>query len=112
MKTFLPLGGDQKHAKTSDFQLISATNQDLEDAVRRGLFRGDLLTRIKTWTFHLPGLQERPEDVEPNLDHELDRWEQKNGKRVRMSKEVKEKYLRFATSPEAKWTGNFRGLID
>ena len=111
-KTVVPLGGGEKHAKKSDFRLISATNQDLEDAVRRGVFRADLFSRIKTWTFHLPGLQERPEDVEPNFDHELDCWEQKNGKRVRMSKEVREKYLRFATSPEAKWPGNFRELID
>ncbi len=55
----------------SDFQLIAGTNADLPAAVRRGRFREDLLARINLWTFRLPGLRERPEDIEPNLDHEL-----------------------------------------
>ena len=34
--------------------------------------REDLLARINLWTFQLPGLAQRVEDIEPNLDHELE----------------------------------------
>ncbi len=34
----------------------------------------DLLSRIDLWSFRLPGLAERSEDIEPNLDYELERW--------------------------------------
>jgi transcriptional regulatory protein RtcR len=64
-KTFLPLGSDRE--ARSDFQLIAGTNQDLLAAVRQGRFREDLLARINLWTFTLPGLRSRPEDIEPNL---------------------------------------------
>ena len=40
--------------------------------VRNGRFRADLLSRIDLWTFRLPGLAERREDVEPNLAYELE----------------------------------------
>ena len=56
----------------SDFQLIAGTNRDLQAGVERGRFREDLLARINLWTFRLPALRERPEDIEPNLDYELE----------------------------------------
>jgi len=107
-KRFRPYGSDDE--QSSDFQLISATNQDLDKAVQTGAFREDLLARIQLWRYVLPGLKERTEDIAPNLDYELKRWTQENGKRVRMSKEVRAGFLRFATSPEAKWTAKFRDL--
>jgi transcriptional regulatory protein RtcR len=64
-KTFLPLGSDKE--AHSDFQLICGTNRDLHAAVREGRFREDLLARIHLWTFVLPGLRDRREDIEPNL---------------------------------------------
>src|SRR5215471_16157487 len=68
-KTFLPLGSDRE--SRSDFQLIAGTNGHLFSAVGEGRFREDLLARINLWTFSLPGLQSRPEDIEPNLQFEL-----------------------------------------
>src|SRR5271169_3129459 len=68
-KTFLPFGSDRE--AHSDFQLIAGTNRDLLSAVREGRFREDLLCRINLWTFTLPGLRLRPEDIEPNLKFEL-----------------------------------------
>ena len=58
----------------SDFQLIAGTNRDLRDDVDRGRFREDLLARINLWTFGLPALRERREDIEPNIDYELERY--------------------------------------
>ena len=53
---------------------IAGTNRDLARPCAAGTFREDLLARINLWTFRLPGLRERPEDIEPNLDYELERW--------------------------------------
>ena len=51
-------------------------------AVAAGRFREDLLARIQLWTFLLPGLAERREDIEPNLDYELGRATERVGTHV------------------------------
>lgn len=107
-KTFLPLGADRE--VTSDFQLIAGTNRDLATERRAGRFREDLLARIDLWTFELPGLAERPQDIEPNLDDELERLTGVIGVRTTMSAEARRLFLVFARSPEARWTRNFRDL--
>ncbi len=105
---FCPLGSD--HTVRSEFQLIAATNRDLRDDVQAGRFRGDLLARIDLWTFNLPGLRERPEDIAPNVAFELERFAEKNRRQVRFTSEAETRYLSFAVSPEAAWSGNFRDL--
>lgn len=107
-KRFLPVGADTE--EESAFQLIGGTNKDLQDEVAKGNFREDLLARINLWTFRMPGLRERPEDIEPNLGFELDRYARKTGKRVSFNKEARERFLAFATSSEALWKANFRDL--
>ena len=107
-KTFLPLGSDRE--VKSDFMLIAGTNRNLAEMVRERRFRDDLLARINLWTFVLPGLRDRPEDIEPNLDFELEQFAQRSGTRVRFNREARERFLRVATSPEALWSGNFRDL--
>jgi transcriptional regulatory protein RtcR len=94
----------------SDFQLIAGTNRDLRIDVAAGRFREDLYARINLWAYTLPGLAQRPEDIEPNVDHLLARAAAENGRAVRFSAEAKAQYLKFAQSDEAKWTGNFRDL--
>jgi transcriptional regulatory protein RtcR len=105
-RTFFPVGSDKE--VSSDFQLIAGTNRDLSGRVSEGRFREDLLARINLWTFVLPGLRERPEDVEPNLDFELTRVGDALSLRLTMSREARARYLAFAGSAEALWTGNFR----
>lgn len=107
-KRFLPVGADSEAA--SDFQLIAGTNRDLGQAVAEGRFRDDLYARLNLWTFALPGLAERREDIAPNLDYELDRFAEREGTRVAFNKEARDRYLAFAASPDARWTGNFRDL--
>lgn len=107
-KRFLPVGCDQEAA--SDFQLIAGTNRDLSADVADGKFREDLLARINLWTFQLPALADRREDIEPNLQYELDRFAAKNGENVTINKEARQKFLAFAQSPPAKWSANFRDL--
>jgi len=58
----------------------------------------------------LPGLAQRPEDIEPNVEHLLARVAAENGRAVRFNAEARLQYLRFAQSSEALWRGNFRDL--
>jgi len=106
--TFLPVGSDA--AVKSNFQLIAGTNRDLRVEVAEGKFREDLLARIDLWTFELPSLAERREDIEPNLDFELRRFSELEGRAATFNKEAREKFLKFANDPAAAWRGNFRDL--
>jgi len=107
-KRFLPMGSDRE--VTSDFQLIAGTNRDLRIDVAQGRFRDDLFARINLWSYTLPGLAQRPEDIEPNIEHLLTRQTAETGRAVRFTAEAKTKYLQFAKSPNALWSGNFRDL--
>lgn len=107
-KRFLPVGSDRD--VESDFQLIAGTNKDLRVEVLAGRFREDLFARINLWTYELPSLAERSEDIEPNIEYLLTIFGQENGSQVRFNKEAKQKYLDFAASPAARWSGNFRDL--
>ncbi len=107
-KRFFPLGADQEtHA---DFQLIAGTNRDLREEVADGRFREDLLARINLWTFALPGLKDRREDIAPNIEHELERYAQNEGVLVRFNREAHRAFLQFAQSDQASWSANFRDL--
>ena len=107
-KSFYPVGSDKE--VRSEFQLIAGTNRDLRFDVLENKFRDDLLARINLWSFDLPGLKERPEDIEPNLEYELERYIENSHVQVRFNKEAKNKYIQFAQSLEALWTANFRDL--
>lgn len=107
-KQFNPLGSDD--VTQSDFQLICGTNQSLDKMVDKGEFRADLLARINLWSFDLPGLADRPEDIEPNLHYELEVNTRRMGKRIGFSKEAEKLFLKLAKSPDAQWKGNFRDL--
>jgi len=106
-KRFMPMGSDSEVA--SDFQLIAGTNRELSEQVAAGLFREDLLARLDVWTYPLPSLKERIEDLEPNVDFELNKVRERTGSMIRFSTEARERYLRFGTR-EALWRANFRDL--
>ena len=107
-KRFLPVGSDKE--SQSDFQLLAGTNRDLGKEVAKGRFREDLLARLNLWTFHLPGLKDRREDIEPNIDYELRKFSEENNQNITFNKEARNKYLKFALSNEASWSANFRDL--
>jgi transcriptional regulatory protein RtcR len=107
-KRFFPMGSDKEVG--SDFQLIAGTNRDLRQDIQAGRFREDLFARINLWTYTLPGLCQRRQDIEPNIDHQLNLASQEFGKGVRMTAQAKAAYLEFALSPQATWRGNFRDL--
>lgn len=105
---FMPLGADTD--VHSSFQLIAGTNRDLRECVLDGTFREDLLARINLWSFELPALRERVEDIEPNVDFELERFTRERGHMVRFNTEAREAFLDFASAPTSRWNGNFRDL--
>lgn len=107
-KSFRPLGADQEIK--SNFQIIAGTNTNLTKAVNEGKFREDLLARINLWTYQLPGLANRKEDIKPNIDFECIRFEEIHGQKVRFNKEALSSYIKFSESPKALWKGNFRDL--
>ncbi len=105
---FYPVGSDVQ--VKSSFQLIAGTTVDLVHAVAEGKFREDLLARVNMWSYTLPGLSDRREDIEPNLNFELNKYSVANHRKMSFNKEARTAYLKFALSSEAKWTANFRDL--
>ena len=60
------------------------------------------------WSFRLPSLRDRREDIEANLLFELARSEHELGVRVGFNSDAMERYLAFARDPATIWPGNFR----
>ncbi len=94
--TFYPFGSDRQ--VSSDIQLIARTVRALRQVVAEGKFREDLYARINLWTYTLPGLRQRQEDIEPNLDYEVGRHASLTGDSVRFNTEARRAWLAFATS--------------
>ena len=86
--------------RTVDVRVISATNKDLQDEVKAGRFRGDLLFRLNVVSLRLPTLSERKEDIPTLVQHFL----AKKTKTKRMSDEA------LALLMEYDWPGNVREL--
>ena len=105
-KVYLPVGSDKPIL--SDFQLIAGSNRNLQDAVRAGQFRDDLLARINLWSYTLPSLRQRPEDMAPNIQYELQCFSQEHERHVRFDPDALKQFERFAK--QAAWPGNFRDL--
>jgi len=105
---FYPLGSDTPiHVS---FQLMAGTNKDLRQAVANGEFRADLFARLNTWTFFLPSLKDRLEDLPANIDYELARLGSEQQQQYRFTPEARQLYEAFAMSQDATWQGNFRDL--
>ena len=89
----------------SDTRFVAATNRSLSEAVRQGRFREDLFYRLNIVRIYLPPLRERPEDVEPLLDHFLTRYAARGGRpAIGVGPGVRR---RLAAHP---WPGNVREL--
>ena len=105
---FYPLGSDTPI--NVSFQLMAGTNKDLRQAVANGEFRADLFARLNTWTFFLPSLKDRLEDLPANIDYELARLGSEQQQQYRFTSEARALYENFAMSADATWQGNFRDL--
>lgn len=88
-----------------DVRLITATNRDLQHAVDEGIFRLDLLYRLKVVEIHLPPLRDRIEDIKPLAEYFLTRSSSENGRKINS---VGEEALGLLQSYS--WPGNIREL--
>ncbi len=96
--------GSRKPVKV-DIRLISATNQDMIQRVKEGLFREDLYYRLNVFPIMVPPLRERLEDVPALVHHFVTRFAAEEGKRIeRVSEEAMEMLQRYP------WPGNVRQL--
>lgn len=103
---YYPLGSD--YEVSSNFQVIAGSNRDLRKLAAEGLFRQDLLSRLTAWTFEIPPLRQRREDIEPNLMFELARAEKDLGTQYGFNFDARDRYLKFCRDPATLWPGNFR----
>ena len=92
------LGGTRK--VTVDVRIVAATNQDLEQMVETGSFRGDLYHRLGQICLRVPPLRERPEDIVPLAEHFL----KQTNSHLSFSQEALQVLERH------RWPGNVREL--
>jgi len=78
-RTFERVGG--RVSLHADLRIIAATHRDLDDLVARGLFREDLLYRLRVVEIELPSLRARGTDeIDGLADHFLDRFSRRHGR--------------------------------
>lgn len=96
--------GDNKTMK-ADARIIAATNSDLSEKIRKGLFREDLYYRINVMNIHLPPLRERTEDIPLLVRHFCGMFAKTFSKRFKgVSDDVLDIFMRYP------WHGNVREL--
>ncbi len=96
--------GDSKTSKV-DVRVVSATNQDLSEKVKRGEFREDLYYRLNIMKINLPPLRERREDIPLLVNHFMKKFNTKFTKDITsISKDVEKLFMDY------NWPGNVREL--
>ena len=104
-KTYYSLGSTTP--KQADARVLAATNVDLDEAVRDKRFREDLLHRLRVLPLHVPGLEERREDIEPLARHFCgDACSRYDMPRVELSPGA------CTALENAPWSGNIRQLLN
>jgi DNA-binding NtrC family response regulator len=89
----------------SDFRVIAATNQDLQEAIRGKTFRQDLFYRLNVIHIQVPPLRERPEDIPLLAQHFMRRYATETNKKIdSIHPEALEAMRRYP------WPGNVREL--
>lgn len=104
-REFEAVGGTETHKV--DVRLILATNQDLEEAVRRGEFREDLFYRINVITLTQPSLRERIGDIPLLVEHYLAQFNLQTGRDIEGLDDMALHALQ-----QYHWPGNVRELVN
>jgi two-component system response regulator GlrR len=102
-RQFYPVGSEVP--MEVDVRVIIATNKDLAEQVKKGLFRDDLFYRIHVIPIYLPPLRERKEDIVPLVEHFLKKCGQQMKKEVEgITPDALRKIMLYD------WPGNVREL--
>ena len=89
-------------ARKVDVRVIAATNRNLEEAIKEGVFREDLFYRLNAVRIKLLPLRDRPEDILPLIQFFIQRYAK--AEQVKISPEALKIILRY------RWSGNVREL--
>jgi len=100
---FERLGSGRTHRV--DVRLVAATHRDLERMVKHNQFRSDLYYRLNVFPISLPPLRERREDIRPLLEHYVEIFSCRMGKRIDT---IPDEFVRAFESYS--WPGNIREL--
>src|SRR5882672_7891443 len=103
-REFTPLGDTSP--RRVDVRIIAATNIDLKEAVRQGMFREDLYYRLAVVPIELPPLRDRRQDVLPLAQHFIQKYNEENARKV--SEQLAPEVLALMESYS--WPGNVREL--
>jgi DNA-binding NtrC family response regulator len=103
-REFTPLG-DTVPVKV-DVRIIAATNVDLKEAVKTGMFREDLYYRLSVVPIELPALRDRREDILPLAQHFIRKYAEENGREMseNLAPDVLSRLVNYY------YTGNVREL--
>ena len=102
-RIFYRVGGTQPIE--AYFRVIAATNRNIEDAIKNGIFREDLYYRLNVISFTMPPLRERKEDIPLLAQHFLQRFSQETNKPVeRIDRRAMDELMLY------EWPGNVREL--
>jgi two-component system, NtrC family, response regulator HydG len=87
-------------------RIITATNKDLQEKVKRGDFREDIYYRLKVVEINMPSLQEKRDDISLLVDHYISSFNSRFNKHIMgISNEVQKLFMEY------NWPGNIRELI-
>jgi formate hydrogenlyase transcriptional activator len=100
---FERLGSGRTHRV--DVRLVAATHRDLERMVRHDLFRSDLYYRLNVFPITLPPLRERRQDIRPLVEHYVEVFSSRMGKRI---ENIPDEFVKAFESYS--WPGNVREL--
>jgi PAS domain S-box-containing protein len=90
-----------------DVRIITSTNRNLEEEIKKGRFRQDLFYRFNVFSVSIPSLQQRKEDIPLLVEFYADRFSRKYGKRVgKIPEQIMNDLENYA------WPGNVRELIN
>jgi DNA-binding NtrC family response regulator len=102
-RIFYRVGGTQP--MEADFRVIAATNRNLEEAIKNGIFREDLFYRLNVISIVMPSLSQRKEDIPLLAEHFLHRFIQETNKNIdKISREAMDELMLYD------WPGNVREL--
>jgi transcriptional regulator with PAS, ATPase and Fis domain len=102
-RSFERIGGSK--TVNVDVRVISATNQNLEEAVKKGRFREDLYYRINVIPIEIPPLRDRTEDLLLLCDHFMEKHATRFGRKpLKISEEALQTFVNYG------WPGNVREL--
>jgi len=100
---FERLGSGRTHRV--DVRLVAATHRDLERMVKHDLFRSDLYYRLNVFPITLPPLRERRQDIRPLVEHYVEVFSSRMGKRI---ENIPDEFVKAFESYS--WPGNVREL--